>query len=214
MLTTTMTIERLRLPADEKDLDELASLLVDAVDSGAAVSFMAPLSVDEARAWWRRVLAALPERAVVLVAREGDGSATATEMNGRDAGAIIGTVQLIPSWAPNQPHRGEVAKLLVHRRARGAGVGAALMRALDEHARSAGVTLLTLDAKRGAVAERLYQRLGWIVAGTIPDFALDPDGKAFHDTVIHYRRVPAAEREEGENRAAMSRATDTPRVKD
>lgn len=105
----------------------------------------------------------------------------------RGPDGIVGTVQMHPAWAPNQPHRAEIAKLIVHRRARGAGIGQELMRAVEHAAREAGVWLLTLDAKRGGSAERLYRRMGWIHAGTIPRFAIDCDGRTPHDTVIFYK---------------------------
>lgn len=161
-------------PVTNADLHSLAALLVDAVDSGAAVSFLAPLPVDEALRWWEAALARKAERSVVLVARDGEG--------------IAGSVQLDPAWAPNQPHRADVSKLLVHRRSRGAGLGAELMRVLERHAVDEGFTLLTLDAKRGAPAERLYRRLGWVEAGVIPRYALDSDGTP-HDTVIFYKEL-------------------------
>lgn len=170
-------IERLRLPATDGDVRALAELLVDAVDSGAAVSFIAPLSVSDAEGWWRDTLSRAHARAVFLVARNADG--------------IAGTVQMQPAWAPNQPHRAEIAKLLVHRRARGAGVGQALMRGVEQAARDAGFSLLTLDAKRGGAAERLYRRMGWIHAGTIPGFAIDCDGRTPHDAVIFYKDLSA-----------------------
>jgi GNAT superfamily N-acetyltransferase len=177
-------IERLRPPASDADLRSLAALLLDAIASGAAVSFLGNLTAEGAEAWWRRTIGESDSRAVFLLARDADG--------------IVGTVQMRPAWAPNQVHRGEIAKLLVRRRARGAGTGTRLMEAIEEEARSAGFTLLTLDAKRGEAAERLYRRMGWIHAGTIPRYALDPDGEALHDAVIYYKelatdRDPAAE---------------------
>jgi len=173
----TAVIERLALPADERDVRELAQLLVDAVDAGAAVSFLAPLSLERAEAWWRAALASSPPP-LVLVARQGR--------------EIVGTVQLRPAWAPNQPHRGDVAKLIVHRKCRRSGLGERLMRALDELAAGAGLTLLTLDAKAGGDGERLYRRRGWTCAGTIPDYALDTDGKTLHATVVFWKRASAS----------------------
>jgi GNAT superfamily N-acetyltransferase len=161
----------------DRDVRALAELLVDAVESGAAVSFLAPLSVTDAEAWWRTTLTSADPRAAFLVARTAD--------------AIVGTVQMHPAWAPNQPHRAEIAKLIVHRRARGAGVGQALMHAIEQAAGDAGFSLLTLDAKRGGAAERLYRRLGWIHAGTIPRFAMDGDGRTPHDAVILYKDLSA-----------------------
>jgi acetyltransferase len=167
-------IERLNLPASDADCRSLAQLLVDAVESGAAVSFLAPLTVARAEAWWRSMLSAADPRAVVLVARDADG--------------IVGTVQFHPAWAPNQPHRAEIAKLMVHRRSRRFGLGTRLMHAIEEEAHQAGFGLLTLDAKRGGAAEHLYRRLGWVHAGTIPEFAFDSDGTP-HDAVIFYKKL-------------------------
>jgi GNAT superfamily N-acetyltransferase len=170
-----LSIEILRPPVAPTDVRSLARLLVDAVDSGAAVSFLAPLSEARAEAWWRTTLESAHEKAVVLVARDG--------------AEIAGTVQMHPAWAPNQPHRAEIAKLLVLRLYRGRGLGALLMHGIEDAARRNGFTLLTLDARRGGDAERLYRRLGWTVAGVIPDYALDPDGRGRHDTVVFYKEV-------------------------
>lgn len=175
MTGTEPLIERLVLPASPRDLEALGSVLADAVESGAAVSFVSPLSAERASEWWGRTLAAAPARAVVLVAR--------------DQAGIVGTVQLQPAWAPNQPHRAEVVKLLVHRRGRGLGLGRRLMEAVEHEGRAAGFRLLTLDAKRGGVADRLYSKLGWTLVGTIPRYAVDPDGRTLHDTVIYYKEL-------------------------
>jgi GNAT superfamily N-acetyltransferase len=185
MTTRTPTIERLRLPVSDSDLRALAELLVDAVESGAAVSFLAPLSAERAEAWWRKTIEVSDARAVFLVAR--------------DAGAIAGTVQLHPAWAPNQPHRAEIAKLIVDRRVRRTGLGTQLMQAIEQEARRAGFTLLTLDAKRGAAAEHLYRQLGWTAVGAIPRFAFDADGTP-HDAVIFYKHL-TANQETGETDA-------------
>jgi GNAT superfamily N-acetyltransferase len=173
-MTSPPSIERLTLPATDEDIHALARLLVDAVESGAAVSFLAPLALEQAETWWRAVLAGSGARAIFLVVRDADG--------------IAGTVQLHPAWAPNQPQRAEITKLLVDRRRRRAGLGTVLMRTIEDIARRAGFELLTLDAKRGAAAEHLYRRLGWTVAGTIPRYALDPDGTP-HDAVIFYKHL-------------------------
>jgi ribosomal protein S18 acetylase RimI-like enzyme len=169
-------IERLAPPVSEADLRSLALLLVDAVDSGAAVSF---LSITEAQAldWWRRLFAAPASGAIVLAARDADG--------------IVGAGPRHPAWAPNQPHRADIAKLIVHRRGRRRGLGERLMAAVEREAAAAGYRLLVLDSKRGDAGERLYRRLGWTVVGTIPRFALDTDGKTPHDTVVFYKELPA-----------------------
>ena len=172
-------IERLMPPVGDSDLRSLARLLVDAVESGAAVSFLESLTLERAEDWWRRVLSEARSGAILLVARDLEG--------------IAGTVQLHPAWAPNQPHRAEIAKLLVHRRSRRAGLGTRLMQAIEDAARGAGFGLLTLDAKRGGAAEQLYLRNGWTLAGTIPRYALDPDGTP-HDAVIFYKELDAGAR--------------------
>ena len=176
MSAATARIERLhQAQVRDDDLRALAELLVDAVDSGAAVSFMHPLDVATAEKWWRETFARFSPRAIFVVARDAQG--------------IAGTVQMQPKWAPNQPHCGEICKMIVHRRARGAGLGMKLMHAVEAASREAGFELLTLDAKEGAVAEQLYRKAGWTSIGTIPDFAWDPDGKAKHGATVFYKRL-------------------------
>jgi ribosomal protein S18 acetylase RimI-like enzyme len=169
-------IERLAPPVSEADLRALATLLVDAVDAGAAVSFLA-LTEAQALDWWRRLFGAPASGTIVLVARDESG--------------IVGSVQLHPAWAPNQPHRADVAKLIVHRRGRRRGWGERLMAAVEREAAGAGYRLLVLDSKRGDAGERLYRRLGWTVVGTIPRYALDTDGTTPHDTVLFYKELSA-----------------------
>jgi GNAT superfamily N-acetyltransferase len=154
---------------------ELAGLLIDCVEGGASVSFMSPLSLEKASAFWHRVAAATGrgERAL-LVAED-------------SAGIIIGTVQLILDLPENQPHRADVSKMLVHRRARRQGVGAAILRSAEALARELGKSLLVLDTA-SAEAERLYTRLGWIRVGVVPDYALLPRG-GLCATVFFYRRL-------------------------
>lgn len=177
MTSQSITIERLKPPVSDADVRALSQLLIDAVESGAAVSFVSPLTDENAEAWWRTTLGAAHARAIFLVARDGDD--------------IVGTVQLHPAWAPNQPHRAEIAKLLVHRRARRSGLGSRLMHDIENAARQAGFTLLTLDAKRGAAADHLYRQLGWTVVGAIPAYAVDPDGTTPHDAVVFYKQLTA-----------------------
>jgi ribosomal protein S18 acetylase RimI-like enzyme len=180
IVSDAFTVEPLRRPVGAVDQRALARLLVDAVDSGAAVSFLAPLSEERALAWWRATLETSPERSVFLVARDSSG--------------IAGTVQMHPAWAPNQPHRAEIAKLIVDRRHRRTGLGTRLMQGIEEEARRAGLSLLTLDARRGGDAERLYRRLGWTVVGIIPGYALDADGCGRHDTVVFYKPIDSGGR--------------------
>jgi GNAT superfamily N-acetyltransferase len=170
----TLTIEALSRDAADVDVHSLAELLVDAVGSGAGVSFMGDLTIRDAETWWRSVLDSLPERGVILVARDG--------------AEIVGTVQLHPAWAPNQPHRADVAKLIVHRRARKHGVAHALMERVEQRALEKGFTLLLLDTCEGSAAERLYTRLGWTRVGVVPGFAFNPDG-SICDTVFFYKRL-------------------------
>lgn len=168
-----ITIERVDVASDGV-VQELAAMLVDAVRSNAGISFMAGLRLDEAAAWWHTTLTASPPRAVVLVARDEKG--------------IVGTVQLQPAWAPNQPHRAEVAKLIVHRRARRRGIARALMHELERHAREQRFTLLVLDTCKGTAAEQLYSSLGWTRVGEVPHFALNPD-RTWCDTVFFYKQL-------------------------
>ena len=168
-------IDRLTLPASDADIRALAELLVDAVESGAAVSFLAPLSIEKAEEWWQETLSKSDSRSIFLIARDEQG--------------IVGSVQLHPAWAPNQPHRADIAKLIVHRRARRGGIGRQLMQTIETLAQRAGFTLLTLDAKAGEAAEQLYRRIGWTTVGKIPKYAVDTDGTTPHDTVVFYKQL-------------------------
>lgn len=161
---------------DEATIGELADVLIDCVESGASVSFMRPLSRERALDFWRRVArdVAAGERAVLVV---------------EDEHGICGTVQLILALPENQPHRADLAKMLVHRRARRQGLGAALMRAAERTALACGRTLLVLDAVTAGDAARLYERLGWVRVGDIPNYALMPDG-APCSTTYYYRELP------------------------
>lgn len=169
--TRTPAIRRLA-PVTDSELQSLAGLLIDCVDGGASVSFMAPLPPAKALDFWRGVAegAARGER-VLLVAEDADG--------------IVGTVQVILAQPENQPHRADVAKMLVHRRARRQGMGAALMQAAEQAAREAGKTLLVLDTASDD-AERLYARQGWQRVGAIPGYALLPTGEPC-DTAYFYK---------------------------
>ena len=159
----------------DTEIERLAGILIDCVDAGASVSFMHPLTIDRAVAFWRRVAkgVAAGERALLVA---------------EDACGWCGCVQLAFDLPENQPHRADVSKLLVHRRARRKGVGAALMRAAEATARECGKTLLVLDAVTGGDAARLYERLGWVRVGDIPDYALFPNGDVC-STTIYYRNL-------------------------
>ena len=167
-------IEHLTPPVSDDDIRDLALLLLDATHAGASVGFLDSLTLDDAKQWWRESIAKAGDRSIFLVARDDDG--------------IAGTVQLRPAPMPNQPHRADIAKLLVHRRARGHGLGRMLMQEIERQARSNGFTLLVLDTKRGDAAESLYRRAGWIEVGVIPGYALNPDGSVC-DTVVFYKSL-------------------------
>ena len=142
----------------------LAEVLIDCVHGGASVGFLAPLAPAKAQAFWQGVAdgVARGDRALLLAE---DG-----------AGRLLGTVQLILALPENQPHRADVAKMLVHRRARRRGVAQRLLDALDTEARREGRTVLVLDTVTGGDADRLYARAGWQRLGAVPGFALMPDG--------------------------------------
>jgi GNAT superfamily N-acetyltransferase len=155
----------------------LADLLIDCVEGGASVSFMHPLSLDTALHFWRGVADEVARGARAMILAE-------------DAEGVVGTVQLILDQPENQPHRADLSKMLVHRRARRQGLGAALLQAAEGVARDGGKTLLLLDTASGA-AERLYAKLGWQRVGVIPGYALWPHG-GLCDTTIFYREIAAA----------------------
>ena len=167
-------IERLQGAAAEAALPALAEVLADCVSGGAGVSFMQPFDAAAALAWWRGLLPGIARGEIVLLA-------------GRDAaGRIAGTVQLRPAPQPNQTHRADIAKLLVHRRARGQGLAERLMRRAEQEALALDRRLLTLDTVPGTPAERLYRRLGWQAVGVIPGYARLPDGP-LADTLLFYK---------------------------
>jgi GNAT superfamily N-acetyltransferase len=147
----------------DREINGLSDVLIDCVEGGASVSFLLPMTRAKAETFWRGAAAS--------VAR-GDRFVLAAE---DAAGTIVGTVQVILAQPENQPHRGDLAKMLVHRRARRRGIGAALLEAAEHRALSAGKTLLVLDTASGD-AERLYARQGWQRCGVIPNYALWPDG--------------------------------------
>ncbi|VVE48014.1 GNAT family N-acetyltransferase [Pandoraea pneumonica] len=185
-MTPPITLQRLDGAQALAAVDALADVLIDCVEGGASVSFMLPLTRERATAFWRKVAdgVARGER-VLLVAREEDGDMLgANDRSGR----IVGTVQLILDLPENQPHRADVAKMLVHRDARRQGVAQKLMTAIDDVARTEGRHVLVLDTVTGGDAERLYQRSGWQRAGDVPKFALMPDGE-FCATTFYYKHL-------------------------
>jgi GNAT superfamily N-acetyltransferase len=172
MNTPAWSLRRLHA-LDTAHVESLADVLLDCVEGGASVSFMHPLSRGRAVAFWQRVARGMAagERAVLVA---------------EDAKGLCGTVQLLLDQPENQPHRADLAKMLVHRRARRQGLGAALMRAAEDTARECGKTLLVLDAVTDGDAARLYERLGWVRVGEIPGYALLPRG-GLCSTTVYYR---------------------------
>ena len=148
---------------DEAMIGALADVLKDCVDGGASVSFMQPFTREHAMAFWRKVAEGVAGGQRALIVAEDDLG-------------VCGTVQLIFDLPENQPHRADLAKMLVHRRTRRHGLGAALMRAAEATARECGKTLLVLDTVTDGDAARLYARLGWVRVGEIPNYALFPQG--------------------------------------
>jgi GNAT superfamily N-acetyltransferase len=177
MSTSSWSIRRLDA-LDDAQIDGLAAVLVDCVEGGASVSFMDPLTHERAAAFWRRVGrgVAAGERALLVA---------------EDTHGICGTVQLVFDLPENQPHRADLTKMLVHRRARRGGLGAALLRAAETTARECGRTLLVLDAVTDGDGARLYARHGWVRVGDIPGYALFPRG-GLCSTTVFYRDLASA----------------------
>jgi len=167
----TVRIRRLD-PVGEREIQGLSDVLIDCVEGGASVSFMLPMSRAKAETFWRGMAASVARGERVVLAAEDA------------AGAIVGTVQVILTQPENQPHRGDLAKMLVHRRARRHGIGAALLAAAERSAITAGKTLLVLDTASDD-AERLYVRRGWQRCGRIPEYALWPDGRPCATTLYY-----------------------------
>lgn len=154
----------------------LVDLLVDAVEDGASVNFVWPMTRMKAETWWQAALASHARGERLILTAEA-------------AGNVDGTVQLILAPQENQAFRADLAKLLVHRRSRGRGLGEALMRAAEDEARRIGRTLLTLDTEAGSVAERLYARLGWMKYGEVPAYAMSADNRARQSVSFFYKTV-------------------------
>jgi GNAT superfamily N-acetyltransferase len=176
-VTVADEIEIRRLEAAEarERLDALAAVLVDCVEGGASVNYMAPFSHDEAVAAFDAFVSEVEAgRRILLAAFAG--------------GELAGTVQIVLGVPANQPHRGEITKVLVRRSARKRGIGRLLMEGAEVEAKAAGKTLLVLDTVTDDDAERLYQRLGWTSAGVIPRYALYPDGRLC-DTTIFWKEI-------------------------
>jgi ribosomal protein S18 acetylase RimI-like enzyme len=172
-MSTTEQVEVRRLGVAEvrAQLDGLAAVLADCVAGGASVSYLEPFSHADARAAFEAVAVEVEQGRRLLLAAFADGE-------------LVGTVQVILALPPNQPHRGEIAKLLVRRSARRRGIAQRLMERAEAEARGEAKTLLVLDTVTGDAAERLYERLGWTRVGVIPNYALYPDGCPCDTTVF------------------------------
>lgn len=173
-MNTSLQIKSLTREDILTHIDALAGILENCVNGGASVSFMLPFSLEKGRFFWRGVAESVGrnERLVLACVDPQDG--------------IIGTVQLITDQPENQPHRADVAKLLVHEKARRKGAAMALMEALEVQARARGISVLVLDTSTGSGAETFYQRAGWQKVGEIPRYALMPDG-AMTATSVFYK---------------------------
>ena len=170
-----VAVRRLAGAELRSELDGLAAVLADCVAGGASVSYMDPFSHEQARSAFEGFSAEVDQGRRLLIAAFDDDT-------------VVGTVQVILAVPPNQPHRGEIAKLLVHRSARRRGVAQLLMEHAEAEARAEGKTLLNLDTVTGDPAERLYVQLGWQRVGVIPGYALYPDGRVC-DTTIFYKAI-------------------------
>jgi GNAT superfamily N-acetyltransferase len=175
-MTGEVRVRRLNATEASARVEALADVLIDCVEGGASVSFMLPLAREKAVAFWRSITegVARGER-VLLIAEDGEGQ-------------LLGTVQLVLALPENQPHRGDVAKMLVHRKARRRGIARRLMAAIDGEARKEGRTVLVLDTVTGGDAERIYERAGWQRVGAVPRYALMPTGE-FCSTTFFYKHL-------------------------
>ncbi|MEX3958611.1 N-acetyltransferase family protein [Trinickia sp. EG282A] len=175
-MSDEVTIRRVQANEASDYVEALADVLIDCVEGGASVSFMLPITRETALAFWRNVAEGVVrgERALLIAEDEHRN--------------VVGTVQLVLAQPQNQPHRADVAKMLVHRRARRRAIAQRLMHALEDVAREEGKSVLVLDTVTDGDAERLYQRAGWQRVGVVPKYALMPDG-AFCATTFYYKHV-------------------------
>jgi GNAT superfamily N-acetyltransferase len=172
-------IDQLRVIEREADYSQLAETLIESVAGGGSISFMHPVSHEKAMAFWAKIAqGVVAGERILLVARD-------------EGGRIVGTVQSAIDLPENQPHRADIAKMMVHPRARRQGVAESLMREIERLTFAAGKTLMVLDTETGAAASHLYAKLGWSVAGHIPDFALKPHG-GFCSTTYMFKRAIGA----------------------
>jgi len=176
-MSATEQIEIRRLAPGEahEHLDGLAGVLADCVAGGASVGYLEPFSHAQARAVFEVYARDADQGQRIILGAFMDGN-------------LVGTAQLVLAVPPNQPHRADVARVLVHRSARKRGIAQRLMEQCEQEARAEGKTLLVLDAVTGGDAARLYERLGWNTVGVIPDYALYPDGQ-FCDTTVFWKTI-------------------------
>jgi len=157
-------------------LPDLSEVLADCVEGGASLGYLSPYRPDDAVPFWQGVAAAVGRGEVLLFVAE------------NEEGRVVGTVQVGFASKPNQPHRGDLMKLLVHRSARGLGLSRLLMDAAEKEAKARGRWLLVLDTATGSPAEAIYERFGWSRTGVVPDYALFPDG-SYCSTTIFWKRL-------------------------
>jgi GNAT superfamily N-acetyltransferase len=171
-----VTVRRVGANEAAACLESLADVLIDCVEGGASVSFMLPIARETALEFWRKVADGVANGdRVLLVAEDGNGQ-------------IVGTVQMIIAQPENQPHRADIAKMLVHRKARRKGVGQRLMAEVERAAREETKSVLVLDTVTGGDAERLYERAGWQRVGDVPNYALMPTGE-FCGTTFYCKQL-------------------------
>jgi GNAT superfamily N-acetyltransferase len=174
---SSVELQVLDAEAAAAEAGELGKVLADCVAGGASVNFMHPYTPRDGEAFFAKVAGQVARGETLLIAARQDGR-------------IVGTVQIGLDTPPNQPHRADVKKMLVHRSARRKGLGAALLAEAERSAAALGKTLLVLDTVEGGAGERLYESQGWVRVGTIPDYALYPDGRPCA-TVVFYKRLSA-----------------------
>jgi GNAT superfamily N-acetyltransferase len=175
-MTDSVKVRRVGANDVEACVEGLADLLVDCVEGGASVSFMLPMTRRKAVTFWREVADGVVRgERVLLVAQDNDAQ-------------IVGTVQLITAQPENQPHRADIAKMLVHRKVRRRGIAQALMACVEDIARAEGKHVLVLDTVTGGAAERLYERAGWQRVGAVPNYALMPNGE-FCGTTFYCKQL-------------------------
>ncbi len=172
----TFIVEQLTRIDNDTDFDQLCETLIETVAGGGSISFMHPVSKEKALAFWKKIATDVADGArILLIARDANQE-------------IIGTVQSILAQPENQPHRADIAKMMVHPRARRRGIAAALMQEIERLTFAAGKTVLVLDTETGHAASLLYRKLGWQAAGDIPDYALLPHG-GLCSTTYFYKRI-------------------------